>query len=70
MKTLDQLKQSVLCENLTSLEFKTLLNSEGFLFHEGWNKDKDYIFCLNDYPKTIFLFSDVDGYSLGIVTYQ
>jgi hypothetical protein len=69
MKTLDQLKQSVICENLTASDFRSLLKSNQVTFYEGF-KGGDFIFYLINQPKTIFLFSDIDGFSLGIVTYQ
>jgi hypothetical protein len=68
MKTLKQLKQSVICENLSANDLRNLLKSDQIAFYEGF-KDGDFIFYLIDYPKTIFLFSDIDGFSLGIVTY-
>jgi len=68
MKTLEQLKHSVICENLSANDFRNLLKSNKIAFYEGC-KDDDFIFYLIDYPKTIFLFSDIDGFSLGIVTY-
>jgi hypothetical protein len=68
MKNADQLSTEVICNQLSAGQFRDLLKSLEIPFYEGWKK-KDYIFYLIDEPKTIFEFSDVDGYLYGVLTY-
>jgi hypothetical protein len=68
MKNADELSTEVICNQLSASQFRDLLKSLEIPFYEGWKK-KDYIFYLIDEPKTIFEFSDVDGYLYGVLTY-
>ena len=68
MKNADELSTEVICNQLSAGQFRDLLKSSKIPFYEGWKK-KDYIFYLIDEPKTIFEFSDVDGYLYGVLTY-
>jgi hypothetical protein len=68
MKNADELSTEVICNDLSANQFRDLLKSIDVPFYEGWKK-KDYIFYLIDEPKTIFEFSDVDGYLYGVLTY-
>jgi hypothetical protein len=69
MTILEQLTSSFFTNDLTAGEFRDLLNSNDISYYQGWDDD-DFIFYLLDEPDTWFLFSDVEGYSIGVVEFQ
>ena len=74
MTILEQLT-NFLMENptiVTASQFRGVLEGNNIPYREGWEGDEneEYIFELVDEPDTWFMFSDVEGYSLGVVEFQ
>ena len=69
MKTKEQVSEAINSQNLSDSQFRNLLKSNDIPFFEGW-KDDDFIFYLIDEPKTVYFFSDIDGFLLCVVEYR
>lgn len=69
MKTQEQVLEVINSQNLSAGQFRNLLKSNDIAFFEGW-KDDDVIFYLINEPKTVYFFSDIDGFLLCVVEYR
>lgn len=69
MLTLNQVTNAIDSQNLSASQFRDLLKSNEIPFYEGW-KDQDTIFYLLENPKTVYFFSDIDGFLLCVVNYR